>query len=96
MIDLSDNPSSTETGKQLELLSRRIRQGKQAKPPENYLVVMLFAGHGILKDGMQVLLYNEYDHETGFYKMLKAEAKMRIWAEIFPNLYILGIFASCR
>ena len=57
---------------------------------------MLFAGHGILKDGMQVMLYNEYDQATGFYKLLKAEQKIRIWAEIFPNFYGIGIFACCR
>ena len=25
-----------------------------------------------------------------------AEAKLRLWAEIFPNAYIVGIFACCR
>ena len=73
-----------------------LRKGKKAKQPINYLVVILFAGHGILRDGMQSLLFNEYDPKTGFYKLLKVEAKLRVWAEIYPNLYTIGIFACCR
>ena len=70
---MGDNPSGKDQGDGLDKISKQLRQAKRAKPPENYLVVMLFAGHGILKDGMQVLLYNEYDPTTGFYKILKAE-----------------------
>ena len=28
--------------------------------------------------------------------MCQAEAKLRGWAEIYPNAYIIGIFACCR
>ena len=28
--------------------------------------------------------------------LFKAEAKLRLWAEIYPNCYIIGIFACCR
>ena len=45
---------------------------------------------------MQCLLYNEYDPRNKFYKILMAEAKLRGWAEIYPNSYIIGIFACCR
>ena len=69
---------------------------KAKKPVEKYLIIFLFAGHGILKDGMQALLYNEYDPSTRFYKVLNAEAKLRLWSEIYPNAYIIGIFACCR
>ena len=80
----------------MDKLSKRLREGKKARPPENYLVIILFAGHGILKDGMQALLYNEYDQAAGFYKIMKAESKLRVWAEIYPNLYVIGVFACCR
>ena len=73
-----------------------IKAGKDAKPPVNYLVIFLFAGHGMIKDGSQVLLYNEFDEKTGFYKMFRAEKKIRQWAEIFPNAYLMGIYACCR
>ena len=70
---MGDNPSPTQFGKAIDEISKKLREGKRAKPPVNYLVVILFAGHGVLKDGMQVLLYNEFDQATGFYKLLKAE-----------------------
>ena len=39
---------------------------------------------------------NEYDESTRFYKLFKAEAKLRAWASIFPNAYLITIFACCR
>ena len=65
-------------------------------PPENYLLFFLFACHGILKDGQQNIVINEYDPEKEFYKLYGAEYKVRYWAENFPNSYIISIFACCR
>ena len=65
-------------------------------PMERYLIMFLFAGHGLQKDGQQVMLYNEYDPKTRFYKLFRAELKLRIFAEIYQNSYIVGIFACCR
>ena len=48
-----------------------------------------------LKDKLQEQ-YNEFDEKTGFYKMFRAEKKIRTWAEIFPNAYLMGIYACCR
>ena len=62
----------------------------------NYLVILLFACHGFLKDGTQNILLNNYDPKTKFYQMYKAEEKIRSWAQSFPNAYIIGIFACCR
>ena len=59
-------------------------------------MILLFAGHGLLKDGQQVLVMNEYDESTRFYKLFKAENKLRTWALIFPNAYLISIFACCR
>ena len=41
-------------------IRNRLKQGRKEKPPTNYLVISLFAGHGILKDGAQQLILNEY------------------------------------
>ena len=62
----------------------------------NYLVIFLFAGHGMLYEGRQVLLYNEFEKSTRFYKMFLAEQKLRSFAELYPNAYLIGIFACCR
>ena len=96
VIDLSNNPSTKATGDALDALSKDLREGKKSDPAVNYLIVFIFAGHGIIKEGQQVLLYNEFDPETGFYKLFRAEQKMRGWALIYPNLFVIGIFACCR
>ena len=58
--------------------------------------MFLFAGHGMIKEGAQVLLYNEFDRKTGFYTMFKAEEMIRNMAAEFDNSYLMGIFACCR
>ena len=95
MIDLRD-ANSKVVGQTFDALSKKLREGNKKIPMEKYLIVFLFAGHGILKDGMQALLINEYDSKNRFYGLLKAEGKLRLWAEIYPNAYIIGIFACCR
>ena len=47
-------------------------------------------------EGQQNLLYNEFDNNQKFYRLLRAEAKLRTFAEIYPNSYIISIFACCR
>ena len=49
-----------------------------------------------MKDGMHSMLYNEFDLKTRYYKMLRAEQKIRSWAELYPNSYTIGIFESSR
>ena len=73
-----------------------MRVGKKKKPLQRFLVIFLFAGHGLLVEGQQILIYNEFDPKERFYKLLRAEAKLRAYAEIYPNSYIISIFACCR
>ena len=80
----------------MKKLKEMIKEGQESKPPVNYLVIFLFAGHGMIKEGAQVLLYNEFDENTGYYKMFKAEETIRQWAAQFQNSYFMGIFACCR
>ena len=63
---------------------------------EKYLLIFLFAGHGLVMDGQQVLLYNEFDPKEKFYKIMRAEQKLRAYAETYQNSYIVSIFACCR
>ena len=96
IYDLSDNPDLKTVSKTMDQLSLKIRNGKKARPVENYLVVLLFAGHGILKDGVQHVLLNQYDAKTQFYKLLAVEKKLRGWSEFYHNSYLISIFACCR
>ena len=74
----------------------KLKAGKEKQPRTNYLVVCLFACHGILKDGLQYVVFNEFDKRAQFYKMMKVEFLLTDFASKFPNSYIIGIFACCR
>ena len=80
----------------LDNIFEKLKAGKRAKPPVNYLVIFLSASHGFLKDGIQHILLNEYRKDSEFYAMYPIEQKLRSWAEDYPNAYIVGIFACCR
>ena len=95
-LKLSLNPKEDEVTKVIEKLKSMLEEGKSQTPPINYLVMFLFAGHGMIKEGAQVLLYNEFDKKSGFYKMFKAEEIIRNMAAEFDNSYLMGIFACCR
>ena len=43
-----------------------------------------------------MLVMNEFDKRTSFYKLFKAENGLRTLAEVCPNAYLVGIFACCR
>ena len=96
IVDLSDNPSSKEVSEKIAALYTKLKVGKKKDPFKRYFIMFLFAGHGVLIDGMQNVLYNEYDKVKKYYKVFAAEKKLRSWAEVFPNSYIVSIFACCR
>ena len=58
--------------------------------------MFLFAGQGVMKDGMQSLLVNEYDPKSEYYRMLPAENLIRGLAEEFTNGYMIAFFACSR
>ena len=66
------------------------------KPEENYTIIYTIAAHGILRDGKQTVLINEYDKKTGFYKVWNVEANIRLLASTFHNTYHIAFFACCR
>ena len=98
MIDLIDDGTTKATLENTfrDKISSKLNKGKKANPPENYLVIFLFACHGVLYEGNQSIVLNEYDNSTKWYKLFAVEKKLRMWAEIYPNAYIIGIFACCR
>ena len=60
VYDLSNDPSEEETMEVLYKIKDKLMAGNKATPPQNYLIFFFFAGHGLLKDGGQALLYNEF------------------------------------
>ena len=82
--------------KQVTPATRETRVAKKNSPVENILTVFLFAGRGMIFEGYQVLLYDEYDPINGFFKKFVAEKKICSWAEIYHNTYILCIISCDR
>ena len=77
-------------------LQKRIQAGDKLKIKRRYLVIYLFAGHGVLFKGMQGFLLNDFDESKKFYRILGAEEKIRVLAENFGNSYHIGVFTCCR
>ena len=88
------DPSSKDVGRVFTGLSAKLMKSKRRVPMEKYLIFFLFATHGILFEGRQSILLNEF--KDNFYHQFAAEAKLRSWAGIFPHAYIISIFACCR
>ena len=80
----------------LEKYYKQIDEILNGNKDKNYLVIHLFACHGIHKNGTQYVVLNEYDDDTEFYKLFAAEDKIRNFADTHPNSYQVSIFACCR
>ena len=91
--NLMDDPIYLKIDKvKKQFLMKKFRM----KPEENYTVIYTIAAHGILRDGKQTVLINEYDKKTGFYKVWNVEANIRLLASTFHNTYHIAFFACCR
>ena len=58
--------------------------------------LFMYAGHGMIKNGSQYILLNQYDEKNGFYYMHPVETQIRTLSKNFLNCYIVAIFACCR
>ena len=85
-----------ESFKQCTVTLRNIQKRIQEDPETNYLILYVIAGHGMNVKGQQVLLLNEFDKKTNWYKMLMVETKIRTLAKICPNSYQVAFFGCCR
>ena len=68
----------------------------EAHRNERILVIYLFSGHGLEQLSDINMIVNEYDSAKKFYKMSKAEYKVKYQARIHPNSWHLAFFACCR
>ena len=65
-------------------------------PDKNFLICYCFACHGMHYNGRQIVILNEYDSKTKFYKYFNIENRIRFIAEDFRNSYQIAVFACCR
>ena len=54
-----------------------LRKDCKTTPNELVFIICLFASHGMIRDGRQVILVNEFDKSAGFYKLLGVEENIR-------------------
>ena len=92
MYSMENEPKSKDYNRVIKNIMTRCRR----KPEEDFLIVGCFAGHGMQKEGNQVLLFNEYDEKNKFYKLCTIEADIRILSKFYRNSYSIIIFAACR
>ena len=52
----------------------------KSMPEETVLALSCFASHGMIFEGRQVILLNEFDSRRGFYKFIASEENLRILA----------------
>ena len=48
------------------------------------------------KHGAQIVLVNEFDSKSRFYKVFLIENKVRFFANVLKNSYVMAFFACCR
>ena len=66
MYIMEDQP----TFNQFRLAKAEIQQRCKRNPDQGYIILSCFAGHGMLYEGKQVLLTNEFNPKKGFYNVI--------------------------
>lgn len=68
----------------------------KAEPNKKFLIFCLYASHGVIQDNQQMILCNEYEKESKFYRLYPAESKLREATSVYENCYVISLFACCR
>ena len=84
------------TSDQVQKVADNIKQRLSESPRENFLIVYIIAGQGMEHYGQQIMLLNEFNDKTGFYKHWAIENDIREIASTFPNSYQVAMFAASR
>ena len=68
----------------------------QQSPDEKTLFLQFFACHGLIEQNQMQVVSNEVNLETGFYKTIKVENKVKLAAPVNKNCYFFTAFSSVR
>ena len=90
------DPSEHATNQAYIDLVEKLLDGRKCDPPEDFLVIHIFSANGLQVNGMQSIMFNDYDEENKFYRLFEAENLLRELSNEFSNLYQIGIFTSSR
>ena len=58
---------------ELNGMIKRLCKLMEEKPHQTVLVLSCYSSHGMIQDGRQVILVNEFDSKRGFYRLFAAE-----------------------
>ena len=80
----------------MEQLTKDLLRKLRKTPDKTQFGITFTAGHGMIKDGLQNILLNEFDKLSEFYKLYPIEAKVRMITSMAKNGYLIVIVACCR
>ena len=66
------------------------------EPDVKYFGLLLYAGHGMIRDGVQCFLINQFSKQDEFYVLNSVETNIRDISKWNKNAYLVAIFACCR
>ena len=92
MYIINNDATIKKVNKVMANIHRRIKENKQTR----YFVIYVLASHGMVNGGQQMIVLNEFNKASGFYKIFGIEAKIRLIASECPNSYQIALFACCR
>ena len=65
-------------------------------PDVKHFCLLLFAGHGMINNGVQCFVLNQFNKHDQWYKLLAVEIDIRSLSKNCKNSYLVSIFACCR
>ena len=68
----------------------------KSSPKKKHLGVFFIAGHGMIHEGSQRILLNEFDKFKKFYKLFPIEINVRNMTKYYKNSYLIVTMACCR
>ena len=93
--DIEDPDQSITEKQALQMVTKLTKIFKQ-NPNEMHLGIFFIAGHGMIHEGTQRLLLNEFDKTKKFYKLFPIEIHIRNMTKFQTNSYLIVTMACCR
>ena len=74
----------------------QIKQYALDNENDDILSIQMFAGHGMIYNGSQVVLTNNFDNRKRFYEFLQVETCIKYNSKRQTNVYYITLFACAR
>ena len=65
-------------------------------PDLKHFCLLLFAGHGMINNGVQCFVLNQFSRLDQWYKLIAVEIDIRSLSKQCKNSYQVSVFACCR